>query len=104
MVLPRHVLKYEVVVLELFVPSGGASVQFPWGLPVEKIGMVSVYDEWFLCPYQVWSPMCYGFYYGQEFSFVYIIVPFCGCEGCRIVRDRMLFGLLRVSGVGFSLL
>ena len=51
----------EIVILEFDVPSRRATVQFPRGLPKEKIGVVGENREGFLCPYKVLSPMLQSF-------------------------------------------
>ena len=51
--------------------------------------MICEDDEWVFCPAQVVSPVCEGFHDGQEFSFVDIVISFCGGEGRGVIHNWM---------------
>jgi hypothetical protein len=64
--------------------------------------MVGEDFEWFLCPDEIWSPVCDCFHNRQEFSVVDIVVPFGFRECGRIVCDWVVFG--SILGVRATLL
>ncbi len=56
-VLPQDMKNFEVIVLQLFVPSGHPSCQFLWRLPVGEVFVVSLNDKQLLGLDEVGSPV-----------------------------------------------
>ena len=74
------------------MPTGSPSVKVPWGFPVLQVSMVSKDGEGVPGPSQVMPPMGKHFHHGKQFSFVDVVIAFCGGKGGRVVCDRMEFG------------
>ena len=80
-------LNLIVIFLQISVLSGSSPVEVAWGFPILEVGMISEDSERFFGPAYVGSPMCQGFHNSQQFTFIDIVVPFCGCEGGRVVGN-----------------
>ena len=86
------------------MPSGRASVQVPWGLPVLEVCMVGEDGERVFGPTQIVSPVGEGFHHGKQLSFVDIVIPLSWGKRGGVVCDRVEFGLpfLVRGGVPFA--
>ena len=78
--LSRHVLDYEVIVLQFTKPPGYSPVDFSCGLPVCQVSIVCEDGNGDFHSCNVGSEASQCFQNSQKLSLIYVIVPFCQCE------------------------
>ena len=78
---------FEIVVLQLLMPSGRPASQLPGGLPVCEVLVVHFDYEGFFGPYEVQPPMFDRLEHSKELEIVGIVVLFSGGERGQVVRN-----------------